>query len=140
MRSFFDGPITAPSGHQLLEHMPWQIRNVEVLGNQVNVSFVDSTQTRGTVALPQEQLKLIQYIGDYRSDRKTLYAELRTAPRHVFLAPPHRIVYLGDIQNELLETLKDRLKANGIDFVWYQTPRREKPAALLPEAASLSFG
>jgi hypothetical protein len=36
--------------------------------------------------------------------------------------------------------LKDRLKANGIDFVWYQTPRREKPAALLPEAASLSFG
>lgn len=124
----------------MLEHMPWQVRNVEVRGNRVTVSFVNSTQTRRVITLPKEKLKLIQYIGDYRSDRKTLYAELRTAPRRLFLAPPHRIVYLGDIQNELLETLKDRLKANGIDFIWYQTPRRENPATLLPEAASLSFG
>lgn len=112
------------------EKTPWRVLEFKVSGANVEVKVKDSDLRVGTLEFNHDQLKLIQYVG-HEHCRK-LYAEIRRAPKGLFLGPPHQIVYLGDVEKNQFPELRAQLQASSIDWVWYPTPRREKVQNLLP--------
>jgi hypothetical protein len=129
MKSLFHGVRPAAT----TDTTPWKVEDVAIFGDRLAVTVMDRNHDQKTFAVPRKNLKMIQYVGDAFDKGRTLYAELRGAPKGVAFGPPHRIVYLGQIERNAFDDLQTQLDKNGIDWFWYPSPRKEKPSDLLPD-------